>query len=214
MALMTFPSGKTYEVPEESVAQTEQDYGAYVGTGQVVDMIQAESIAYDYARKKATEKNDSVARDELEALAPYPTGLHQDHAKRPIARKWARYYGWNGAIEVARTRTALMTTPEYTLMDIYRYLRGSIFSMPLASELIDQSLQPAFLSRTFKVPIFFLSGATDAYTPIELVEEYFQSILADEKKHVIFKNSGHWPMLSEFDRYLHVLVQDVRPHLI
>ena len=189
--------------------------GAYVGTGQVVDMSRAEQLGYEHAVIHARKEGNEIALRELEEISPYPSASPEDHRKRPIARKWARHYGWSGstANATARNRSALMTTPEYTLLDIYRYLKGSLFSTTLTNQLIDPALQPALQPKAFDVPFFLLSGATDAFTPTVLAEVYFQAVSAPCKQHVVFEGSGHWPMLDEADRYLDTLVTEVRPHL-
>ena len=85
--------------------------GAYVGTGQVVDMTEAEKTGYEFALERAQEEGNERAVDELRAIAPYPTGMNQDHSKRPIARRWARHYGWVGSDEAALNRKALIVDP-------------------------------------------------------------------------------------------------------
>ena len=107
-----------------------------------------------------------------------------------------------------------MTTPEYTLFDIYRYLRGSLLSVQtLGNQLIEPALQPAVHPKSFDIPFFLFSGATDAFTPTIVAEEYFQELLAPCKKHLVFEHSGHWPMLDERERYLEALLTEVRPHI-
>lgn len=188
--------------------------GAYVGTGQVVDMLDAEKQGYQFALERAQQECNERGISELRALAPYPTGTSRDHAKRRIARRWARHYGWAGSDEAAINRNALMSTPEYSLLDIYRYFQGSLFSLRLTTQMIDPVLQPVLQSTSFDVPIFLLSGSKDTFTPTSLVETYFQRLSAPIKEHIIFQESGHWPMLTEYEGYLGVLSRKVRPHVV
>ena len=83
----------------------------------------------------------------------------------------------------------------------------------LGNELVDPSLQPSTCGKAFDVPFYLLSGATDAFTPTVLAEEYLQAVTAPEKQHVVFEQSGHWPMLDEPDAYLAALLAHARPHL-
>jgi pimeloyl-ACP methyl ester carboxylesterase len=177
-------------------------------------MMKAEALGYEFALHKARDDNNETAVKQLEEILPYPTSLSGDHHKRPIARHWARHYGWQGSAEASLNRKALMTTPEYSLVSIYRYLKGSLFSLRLANQLIDPPLQPAIQRKNFDIPMYFLCGKTDAYTPTSLVDEYVLSLSAPVKEHIVFENSGHWPMLTECDDYLGVLVDKVRPHIL
>ena len=190
--------------------------GVYVGTGQVADMSKAERLGYEHALTRARDDANDAAIRELEEIEPYPSESSGDHLKRPIARKWARHYGWVGttADATTRSRKALMTAPEYSLFDIYRYLQGSLVSMrTLGNRLIDPTLQPAVLRKVFDMPFYLFSGATDTFTPTSVADEYFQAVSAPCKKHLVFEQSGHWPMLDEPDGYLDALLTEVRPHI-
>jgi len=79
--------------------------------------------------------------------------------------------------------------------------------------MIKPALQPAIQLTSFDVPIFLLSGAKDRFTPTFLVDSYYEALSAPKKQHVIFKDSGHWPMLTEYEKYLEVLSKEVRPYV-
>ena len=192
--------------------------GAYVGVGQVVDMIGAERLGYEHALFHARRTEHEVAIEQLEAIAPYPGLDRRDHRKRDVARFWARYFNWVGADtrQVHRNRPRLMSTPDYSVRDIYHYLQGTLLSQrTLGTKLMTEpDVQPAALSTDFAVPFYLYCGRADAYTPTPLVETYFEDVSAPVKRLRMFEQSDHWPMEDEAEAFLAALLEDVRPQVV
>ena len=97
----------------------------------------------------------------------------------------------------------------------------------------------AELDYDYRVPVFFLEGMHDPYTPSTLAKEFFDQINAPakqsdkrmdkqlgrnlasqpdkqsgqqpDKQFISFENSGHFPFIEEPARFTDVLVQKVLP---
>ncbi|MBL4795646.1 MAG: hypothetical protein JKY24_09155 [Pseudomonadales bacterium] len=66
----------------------------------------------------------------------------------------------------------LFQSPEYSFVDIYKYLRGMSFSLhEIAKNEKDDfwSLSPMNNIMELKIPIYFVSGEYDGVAPVELV---------------------------------------------
>ena len=71
-----------------------QDYFAFAGVGQVVDVIANEQYSYSFALDKAKDTNNTIAINELETVGyPNNEGEYLDDSGYDITMKWMSYYG-------------------------------------------------------------------------------------------------------------------------
>lgn len=187
---------------------------AYVGTGQVVNMVQNEEVGYEDTLQEARSRSNQKAVQDLEGVAPYPPP-EPDSRKMHIVRDWqrdllARSPDAAGFLDGKRIITGLVSTPEYSLMDDYGFIQGMQFSMDvLLPDVAKVDLTK--LGLDFQVPIFFFEGRYDPYCRPSLVADYLRTIQAPLKEIVWFENSGHFPFFEERQKYLDELVQRVLP---
>lgn len=108
-----------------------------------------------------------------------------------------------------------MDTPEYGLIDIYRFLKGTLVSSDTLGKamLTDAGVQPTALPGKFDVPIFLISGRRDHFTPTDLADAFLNSVTAPVKQHIIFEDSGHYPNEDEPERFISTLKELVEPYL-
>ena len=67
---------------------------AYVGMGQVINMLQGEAAGYVFALDEARRRGDALAIQELESIAPYPKNDGTFSVEEVIVqRKWVTAYG-------------------------------------------------------------------------------------------------------------------------
>jgi pimeloyl-ACP methyl ester carboxylesterase len=184
---------------------------AYVGTGQAVNMRQNEETAYQDALQAARSQHNALAVKELESIAPYPPA-RWDGDHMGVAKKWEQELLGvlpSGAVflDTRRLLTDLVSAPEYSLVDDYRWLEAQSFSEALVPELMQVDLTQ--LGPVFQVPIFFFEGRHDEYCPPSLVWEYYQTVKAPQKEFVWFENSGHFPFFEERQKFADELIQRV-----
>jgi pimeloyl-ACP methyl ester carboxylesterase len=189
---------------------------AYIGMGQIANQITAETRMYQYALNRARTARDEVTSALLSKLTGYP--LHKNsHRDVALVRQIASQYDYLGSnrADTARTYTRLMDTPEYNLVDIYRFLKGTLVSSATLGKTMisDVDVQPTALQLEFGIPIFFLSGRRDHFTPTSLADDYLKSIKAPVKQHVVFEGSGHYPNEDAPDRFIQTVRELTSPHL-
>ena len=187
------------------------DYYAYVGIGQVVNMKENERVSFEHVFDIAKNIGDKNAIKELSALKEtYPnTGKNGIHDLM-TERKYLLKYG--GVMYGQKDYSSLIKDfgiDEYNLYDIYLFLSGSYFSInamwyDLLSE-IDFSGDA-----TFKVPVYIIMGSYDYNTPIPLAEKYFQKIHAPKKEFFEFEKSAHMIINEEPENFCRILIERVK----
>jgi pimeloyl-ACP methyl ester carboxylesterase len=195
----------------ELALQYPEKYSAYVGIGQIVNMQLGETIGYNFALNEAIRDNNSKAIKELKN-SNQPTYLTIEnnpnwYKQLKKQRKWLTYYGgviYNQKDYSVYTKI-FMKSPEYSLTDMIKFARGSMFSL---KQLWPQIMEINFKDRNinFEVPVFLIQGKHDYNCPTELVIQFFDQITAPEKKLIIFENSAHNPNFEENDRFNNIMV--------
>ena len=190
--------------------------GVYIGIGQITNQIQSEQRMHAFALNAALEDENQAATTQLKRLEGYPLSRCAPPDVAAV-RQWARHYGFlgSGLSDVARTYQRLMDTPEYSLMDIYRFLKGTLVSSetPGKTMLTDPDVQPAAMSLEFDVPMYLISGRRDHFTPADLADEYLNAVLAPVKKHVVFEESGHYPNEDDPEGFIETLSELIDPYV-
>jgi pimeloyl-ACP methyl ester carboxylesterase len=189
---------------------------SYVGVGQIANQVRSEQRMYEFALTRAKAEMHEDNASALRELKGYPL-KNNSHRDVAFVRQMARRYGFLGSnsTDVARTYNRLMETPEYGLIEIYRFLKGTLVSSAtLGRQMFTNSqIQPSELRLEFEIPIFFLSGQRDHFTPVDLADELLDSIKAPAKKHVIFENCGHYPNEDEPEHFIQTVRELTSPFL-
>lgn len=189
---------------------------SYVGVGQIANQVRSEQRMYEFALSNAVSQGDETNAALLKKLQGYPL-KHNSHRHVAFVRQMASRYGFLGsnATDVARTYNRLMETPEYGLVDVYRFLKGTLVSSATLGRAMftNSETQPIELPLEFELPIFFVSGRRDHFTPTDLADGYLESIKAPAKKHVVFENCGHYPNEDEPERFIQTVGELTTPYL-
>lgn len=187
------------------VKQRPDLFYAYVGTGQVTNMLKAQQLSYAYVLEKARAANDARALEKLKSIGPPPFENMQ---------KISGFFQILGKYECESDRgvpAGAFTAPNYSLRDIYNLFRGfaQVPTFQVYHEMLSADL--AALGPDFKIPIFIIQGADDERTQATLARDYFEKIDAPHKEFVLIEGGGHFVVLSMADRFLDELVTRVRP---
>ena len=98
---------------------------------------------------------------------------------------------------------SFITSPEYSLsegvdtlnMKGFNFTMNAMFEEYKYINLSDEI-------HSIKVPIYFFEGKYDKAIPFEPVEEFYNSLDAENGKHfILFENSAHFPMVEEKEKY-------------
>lgn len=196
-----------------NLAQRRPDWlYAYIGVGQIINMREAERIAYDWVMNTARKAADADAVKELEATAPYP---EPDGAlpleKINVERKWSVRYGGltYGRQTYGFWENAEKISPDYTETDFKAIDAGSAFSLP---KLLPEMAATDFTKLTrLNCPLLIFAGRYDYTTPSQPVQQWFERVEAPSKRWVWFENSAHMIYAEEPGRVLVHLVQEALP---
>lgn len=182
-------------------------FHAFVGTGQIVDMLRNEAISYQTAIERARTTRNTRALKALDDIGALPY---------PEVRTWLIKQRWSASMapEMGAWQTMVprlgLSAPNYSLRDIYHAFSGVLF---LPQRLYDEYM--AFvdarrLGTSFEVPFFVFQGDSDVLTPTALAEEYFATVEAPKKGLALLESGGHMALLIQPEQFLQELLRHVR----
>jgi proline iminopeptidase len=172
--------------------QYPDDYNAYIGMGQVVNLRRQDAVAREELVRLAREAGDT-ATVKLESQIPFT--VESGYAG-----------GWPDMI---RHRIALAgyrindhdTVYENRAIGQYEDYRSLDWLTPVMRDgaiLYEELMAVDFTSITdFKIPVFLMAGRYDFNASQPVVAKWFESINAPQKKFIWFENSGHSPQWEE-----------------
>lgn len=177
---------------------------AYVGTGQISNMVESQRLSYAYALDKAKAANDRKSVAKLESIGPPPFD------NMP---KIATFFHILGNYECASDQNdpgGAFTSPDLSLRDIYYMIQGfaRVPTIRVYREMFSADL--VSLGPDFQVPVFFFQGTEDERSQFALAKKYFDAINAPHKEFVPLEGAGHFAVLAMPDRFLTELVTRVR----
>lgn len=184
---------------------------AYIGIGQIVDPLENDRISYQYTIEIAERSGNEKALNDLRNIGEPPFNFKE----LIIQRKWLTKFYKNMMAEKFNNKPQnhlkkLLSTPEYSLIDIIKMGLDPFFSIKhlwndkfYKTNLFEQIPQ-------IEVPVFFLAGRYDYFTPSEIVENYYHKLTSSKGKHIIwFEKSGHYPELEEPKKFYDVMINKV-----
>jgi proline iminopeptidase len=185
---------------------------AYVGIGQVVNVVQNEAVGYQQTMAQAEALGNQAAIDELKSLAPYPGpgGSALSLTKLSTERKWDVVLG---GMRYGRTTDPIdafeSLSPDYSDDDVQSSALGNGSS---AAILAPQLLAVNFDNvPPFRCPVFIFAGNEDRTTPSTLAETFYNHIQAPKKKIYKIERASHDVMFDAPGEVLVDLVRDIRP---
>ena len=186
-------------------------FHAYIGMGQIANMVENERFTYEWTLEQARNANDQSTLKKLVEMGEPPyTGNWQK--KFMTQRQFLGKYGGEvygnskGAFPVVIG--SLVRSTEYNLRDKVNFFRGIFSSVRLVwpelmtINLIDQA-------PVLKVPVFFLLGRHDHEAPYILAEQYFKILDAPRKEIIWFEKSAHLPHVEENEKFNNILIKHV-----
>jgi pimeloyl-ACP methyl ester carboxylesterase len=73
----------------------------------------------------------------------------------------------------------------------------------MKKDAIDGPLMTAV--QNFELPVYFIMGARDMVTPVELAQEYFDTIETPRKEFHVVENAAHFPFFEQPGEVLEIL---------
>jgi proline iminopeptidase len=190
-----------------------EDFYAYVGVGQGVNLFENESLSFKFVLDTAIAEQNEEAIKELKAIQKrYPPHAEAKLEDLKLQRKWLGHYG--GAIYGQPNANQIFSRikkEDNPLYDADKAQAGNDFTFPL---LFDELMRVNLMKSAPKleVPAYFITGRHDYNTPFQLVEDYVKVLEAPHKEIIWFENAAHWIPFEEPEKFNDVLVNIVRKH--
>ncbi|MDJ0689983.1 MAG: alpha/beta hydrolase [Xenococcaceae cyanobacterium MO_188.B32] len=184
------------------------DYFAYGGIGQVVDIIENEQLSYDFALRQALADNNTQAITELEQVGrPDEQGDYLDDSGDEVTVKWMVYYGGElyGKTSEKEIEKAILSSKIYA-KNQKQWIKGWKFSQRLYYDEAVWYLDFRTQVTQVNVPVYFFTGRHDYDTPFPLVEQYYDVLNAPTKEIIWFENSAHFPFYEEPEKFNEMII--------
>jgi pimeloyl-ACP methyl ester carboxylesterase len=189
------------------VKQYPDDYHAYIGVGQVLNIADNEIESYNFALRTALEQKNTDAILELKAIGtPDKDGEYESDSAYDVTLKWIEYFG--GSLYQRSNLDPIYDLIFYS--DIYinykhQLLKGYEFCWHLYDDRVMNRFNLVKMLKGSTVPVYLIMGKYDYETPTELIRKSFPSIEVSHKEYIEFNNSSHFPFYEEPDRFISVM---------
>lgn len=179
------------------------DIAAYVGVGQCVDYVKNEEMSYLWTLEEAKRIGDKKSVKTLTEIGYPENGIYKGDHMSSFIKQRAVLHKIGGATYKNRKPYWLellghdvpLVLKEYGLIGAVKYVKGISYSLsqPMANT------NPDFLNtaKQLYVPVYLLLGHHDLNCVFALAEEWFNALVAPEKRLIWFENSAHSPQWEE-----------------
>jgi pimeloyl-ACP methyl ester carboxylesterase len=182
-----------------------QDYIAYAGISQVINMKQGMAITQNWLADRAREKNDTETLKTVKRLHKGDSSLCNS-SLGCFMKQYELVTKYNGA--VFNPASELETEKAMTIYDDYKnydWNKGFDYS---AHQLEKDMFSVDFSNITkIDIPVYFMSGRHDWNVPAVLTEKFYQKLQAPYKEIIWFENSGHGPLEEEPEKFNSIMIE-------
>lgn len=191
--------------------QHPEDYLAYVGISQVVNLKQGMEVTQQWLFEKATEKMDLSTLSILKGLREGDASL----CKNPLdcfTRQYELVAQYRGAVYNAKSDSAAgKAMTRYTDYKNYDWNKGFYYS----ARLLEKDMFSVDFSSVSRIdiPVYFIAGRHDWNVPAVLAEKLFNNFQAPDKEMIWFEQSGHGPLEEEPEKFNNILVEKLSGYL-
>lgn len=198
-------------------AQQQPDlFHAYVGTAQMVDVLETDRMIYDMVMDYSIKTGDHAFVQTLEKqgpppylgkspIQPYSTLFGREYAIFEVPNIKNEEYRRDGDVMLL-----MLKQPEYGWMDRFYYLMGLMNTYNVVyPQLQDMDLRVDGI--LFEIPVYIVLGGNDMNNPPEIPAEYYELIQAPHKQLIIFEKAGHGMIWEEAQRFHELMINQVLP---
>lgn len=188
--------------------QHPDNYVAYIGISQVVNMQQGMEVTQNWLSEKATEHNDLFTLATLKGFRQGDSNI----CKSPLdcfIKQYELVTKYGGAVFNPESDTAVgIAMTQYDDYKNYDWNKGFYYS----ARLLEKDMFSADFSTLSRIviPVYFIAGRHDWNVPAVLAEKLFKNIQAPYKELIWFEQSGHGPLEEEPERFNSILVEKLK----
>jgi len=194
-----------------AVQRRPERFHAYVGMGQVANVLEGERRSYAWTLAQAEAAGDARALAKLRRLGepPYSGDLSAAIvAQRSVVARYGGEVHGNPRGGMLLLLRAMLRSREYGWRDRVNVFRGAFAGMRLLWPQI-LSIDLFAQAPELKVPVYLLLGRHDQEAPSAVAERYLEALVAPRKTLVWFERSAHFPNVEEPEAFHRVLVERV-----
>lgn len=184
-------------------------FTAFVGTGQIISVLDGQQIQYDYARSHATASHDEKMLTALREMGPPPYrtleayGRFQTCCRNP-------FWPPDDVAAINQMRALLVLSPKLSITEVSGWLKGLRTGEKELDTMLMTMPDVRGTDAKFLVPVFFIQGADDNVTPTSLVADYVSKVQAPIEKLDTVPGAGHFVMWTHPTDFLSLLRADLR----
>ena len=195
-----------------AVQKEPQLFHRYFGVAQYGNYIESEQLSYKFLLEKTKAKNNKKAFEKLSNIGLPPWGnLKHDRVHQKYMEVFSGGISRDGKL-VKKYVKDILTSGEYTWLDIINLLKGQFFSMKhLQYEMKKINFNTDI--QNIEVPIYFCMGRHDLMIHYEPSYEFYKKLEAPEKYWIWFEDSAHSPMVEEKEKFLSLLIEETNKDL-
>lgn len=178
-------------------------YYCFIGTGQLIDMLENEKAFKDEAALWAAGDEDSIAL--VNQLTPEKLTMEHLEARNALMQKYG--YGMMKDGSDYNLVSTVIFNPNYSILDwIKLFSRDmSVYSAFVMSEEFQSfSLNGRF---DYEVPYYNINGDMDYQTNYKLAQEYFDRVNAPFKELYIMEDTTHGLLESKSEEFSGIIHQ-------
>ncbi|MGL5765567.1 MAG: alpha/beta fold hydrolase [Sarcina sp.] len=168
---------------------------AYIGIGQVVDMMNNEKLLYKVLKNEFQKLGQKRYLKKLLSIGEYPEKVYSETMKykykvvESLQRKSKLAGGKNIFMALS-----FIKSPLFELRDLKSFLLSRKSNEKLMEFLINFNIYN--YGTEFKMPVFLILGEEDWQVPSIIAKEYFKDIVAPSKELFIIEHAKHRPMIE------------------
>lgn len=192
-----------------AVQRSPELFHAYVGTGQMVDPFETDTLMYAESLADARDRGDDAAVDALLDIGAPPYDDTLDYPVAIASNPTWRDFEHGEDYEVSPEYPASLFVGEYRLIE---QLRG----MAAIAETYDV-LYPQLGDTDFRVdiprlevPVTLVEGEFEAAGRETLARQWFEDLVAPSKDYLVWEHSGHTPPWDEPGRFADLMADVLR----
>ncbi len=185
---------------------------AYIGTGQMIDLVQQEQLSHNFVTERAKVEHNEKALKQLSEIGDPP----YKNTVQGMNTKYSLLWEYGGMLEGETGPypfvMAMLKAKEYSLLDISRFVRGMSFSLEQLANNEGENfwrLKAPDPTIGFQVPVYFITGEHDHVTPLVLIDAYVSALKAPQKGSFVLPNAGHFAFFTDPKPFARIMTRIV-----
>lgn len=183
-----------------------EDFSAYIGVGQVVNMMENERVGYEAALAAAEDAGNQKDVAALQQLQGYPGTTYTQQTFQDLmkVREYQAKYDLGMSINAEMVWLSA-TSPYYSAADVRFYMMDTHEYTENIIKAMFEQFDAHNYGVAYSIPVYYIMGENDYQTPITLAREFFGEIDAPGKQFYEIPDAGHFTMLDNKREFTRVL---------